>query len=668
MSTPRRSFGLSLAGMLALLAGVAHADRAISVGSILEARVGYERAIFEIANPAAEISKAIRLNDDRADKQGVIPAPTPGFVFTSTVVILANDADLLAQRVGEAAPLAGAPGFVLVETASVADAIALADTLSAEPFIEHAYVDIERPVTPRSLPTDPLFASQWHLRNTSLPAADANVEAAWALGYTGAGVLVGVIDGGNWQSTHPDMAGKYNTAASIPAGGLSSHAHAVAGVIGASAFNAEGGVGAAYNSTMGSMAYGNGTVNATAFAHRNDITDIKNNSWGPFDNGNYHFMTPAEYAALETAATTGRGGLGTLFAWAAGNGGTGDRVEYDPYAASRYTVAVGAISNLDSASSYNELGSSMLVVAHSSGGSLGITTTDLTGSAGYSSGNYTSNFGGTSSASPLGAGVMALILEANPTLTRRDMHRILAESARKVDPSDPTWTTNAAGFDISYSYGFGAIDAGAAVVLAETWTNLPQEVSVASPTLAVNQAIPDNNTAGVTRTITIDQDISVEEVELFVTINTTYRGDLNIILTSPEGTESILARTGPDSADNLADYRLTTLRHLDESSLGDWTINVSDRAGSDLATWISARLVIFGTESDIVCPADLSSPANPGTPDGVLSGADFFEFLSRFVAGDLSVDFASPTDPTTPDGTLSGADFLRYLDLFQQGC
>ena len=72
---------------------------------------------------------------------------------------------------------------------------------------------------------------------------------------------------------------------------------------------------------------------------------------------------------------------------------------------------------------------------------------------------------------------------------------------------------------------------------------------------------------------------------------------------------------------------------------------------------------------DLACsPADLSSPAAPGSPDGVLTGADFFEFLVRFQAGDLSVDFSSPASPGTPDGVLSGADFFEFLNLFAAGC
>ena len=75
----------------------------------------------------------------------------------------------------------------------------------------------------------------------------------------------------------------------------------------------------------------------------------------------------------------------------------------------------------------------MVVVAHSSGNNRGITTTTTTST-------YTSNFGGTSSASPLGAGVVALMLEANPALDWRDVQGVLIESARKNHPSDPDWS------------------------------------------------------------------------------------------------------------------------------------------------------------------------------------------------------------------------------------
>ena len=89
-------------------------------------------------------------------------------------------------------------------------------------------------------------------------------------------------------------------------------------------------------------------------------------------------------------------------------------------------------------------------------------------------------------------------------------------------------------------------------------------------------------------------------------------------------------------------------------------------SGTPIASAGIAAIVACG---DAACsPADLSSPNNPGEPDGVLTGADFFEFLSRFQAGDLSVDFSSASNPGVPDGVLTGADFFEFLNLFTIGC
>lgn len=83
---------------------------------------------------------------------------------------------------------------------------------------------------------------------------------------------------------------------------------------------------------------------------------------------------------------------------------------------------------------------------------------------------------------------------------------------------------------------------------------------------------------------------------------------------------------------------------------------------------VDADFTICSDEIAVICSADLSGPLEPGHPDGVVSGADFIEFLSRFQMGDLSVDLAGPSSPMEPDGVLSGADFFRYLELFANGC
>ena len=115
------------------------------------------------------------------------------------------------------------------------------------------------------------------------------------------------------------------------------------------------------------------------------------------------------------------------------------------------------------------------------------------------------------------------------------------------------------------------------------------------------------------------------------------------------------------------------------------SLALSERAGGNVSVYFTADVDTLDTTTstddveilyrvDVAVdtggcnPADLSSPTDPGVPDGVLTGADFFEFLDLFSAGDLSVDFSSPLMPGMPDGVLTGADFFEFLNLFSAGC
>jgi len=589
---------------LALALTLAQSGQAPQQPSYRWVDTGFDMALFAIDQPAAHQSPALRINDDLISKAGLIPAPTPGYTLSDTIIVETTDlGDLSAIANGSTEAwvelLAGAPGFSLVHTASVADALDLLPVLDAYYGDAAAYLDAERPLSNRALPSDPGFGNQWHLKNNLNTIADANVEGAWNSGYTGTGVVIGVIDGGV-QTNHPDLDANYNSTAS-QSGGASSHGTSCAGVAAAEANNGAGGVGAAYDSQWAKLYYGGSSSNVAAFGYRNDISDIKTNSWGPIDNGTVTYLTSAERSAFESAIATGRGGLGEVFTWAAGNGGLSDRVEYDPYASSRMTIAVGAIGDGDTRSWYNEQGSSMTVVAQSDGNNRGIYTT-TTGST------YTSNFGGTSSASPLGAGVVALMLDANPALTWRDVQAVLIESARVNNPSNSLWTTNGAGYDINLNYGFGSVDADAATQLAASWTNLAAEQVVTSGVQQVNQSIPDNNTTGLTQTFTVNTDITIESVELKLNVTHNNVGDLWIKVTSPNGTGSILAKTRPDSRNNYSNYIFTSLRPFGESTVGTWKVEIHDESAGTTGTWSDYTLSFYGHDGGSSGGLALSAP------------------------------------------------------------
>ena len=109
-----------------------------------------------------------------------------------------------------------------------------------------------------------------------------------------------------------------------------------------------------------------------------------------------------------------------------------------------------------------------------------------------SSGNdCTSSFGGTSAAAPLVAGVVALILEANPNLGWRDVQHIFVNTSRITDEHDADWVTNGGGYHHNHKYGFGLVDAAAATSAAVTHVNLPDLKVAVSHVTSVSKALHD---------------------------------------------------------------------------------------------------------------------------------------------------------------------------------
>ena len=537
-----------------------------------------------------------------------------------------------------------------------------------EGLIESFYPLVEQTHEPRWIPNDPKFSDQWHLVNTGQSGGtvgeDVNITGAWD-SYRGSGVVIGVVDDGfDWN--HPDLDDHYestldydfcsNDGDPTPASNKA-HGTAAGGVAAAVGNNSLGVTGAAPMAGLAGLQLISCSTTdvreGNALSHERQEIDIYSNSWGPSDDG----MTlsgpgPLMMSALEGGAQLGRGGLGSIITWAAGNGlDDDDNANKDGYANLRYTIAVTAVTYKGEQSYYAEPGANILVAAPSNGDGESITTTDIEGSGGYSSSDYTDTFGGTSSATPLVSGVIALMLEANTNLSWRDVQHILVETSRKNDGSDSSWTTNGDGHIVSHKYGFGVVDASAAVSLAENWTSVGEEINVSSGMQTVDLDIPDNSGSPVNVSFNVTQALHLENVDIYVDIDHTFRGDLEIILTAPSGMQSVLSEKHEDANNNYADWRFSSVQHWGEDSRGQWTLSIEDKGNNDVGTLNEWGLILYGTERDIDSDGDLLTDANETNvyfTDPFDADSDDDQLMDGYEV------FNSSTNPNNPDTDSDG--------------
>lgn len=475
--------------------------------------------------------------------------------------------------------------------------------------------------------TDTLYADQWHLNNTGQDGGaageDINVEPVWA-SCRGTGARIVIVDDG-LEIGHEDLAANvvagashnYINGTTDPTGGA--HGTAVAGVAAAVGFNGLGVRGVAPSAEM--VGYNllqrlNESNEADAMTRDAASNSVSSNSWGPQDNTGQLIDSSALWrAAIDTGLATGRGGNGLVYTWAAGNGHGylpwgKDNSNYDGYANYHGVMAIAALNDQGQKASYSEPGANIWISAPAGEfcDTNTTTTTDRTGNAGYNTNsptdgdladpNYTQCFNGTSSATPVASGTVALMLEANPALGWRDVRQILAETARKNDAADGDWATNGAGLNINHKYGFGVIDALAAVNAAAGWSNLGARVVSTDFNNSFSSAIPDGTGteeaapvfgSQVDSTILVSASgiTAIEFVELVYTSDHVYAGDLEIELESPAGTISQLAHPrycggcGPQYASG---WRFGSVRQLGEGADGNWILRVRDGYATDTET------------------------------------------------------------------------------------
>ncbi|MCG3126241.1 MAG: hypothetical protein CHACPFDD_01071 [Phycisphaerae bacterium] len=514
-------------------------------------------------------------------------------------------------------------------------ALAVAQSILSTGLAEWAVPQFKRRYPRRHIPNDPMFGQQWHLRNTGQGSGRAGVDIhatdAWDVSR-GAGATIGVVDDGlDW--THPDLFANYRPEWSWDINAkdpdpmpFCTHAHgtAVAGLAAAVGNNALGVSGVAPAANLAGIRLIAEPVTdeeiGDALSHQAQHIDIYNCSWGVVDDGEtIDGPGVLAAAALDDGVRTGRGGLGNIFVWAAGNGRiTGDDANFDGFANARHTIAVAACDNLDRAAAYSEGGACILLNAPSSGGTLALATTDPTGVCGDDPGDYRTDFGFTSGAAPLVSGVIALMLERNPLLDWRDVQTILVRSAVPNQTGDGGWRTNAGGRMYHPALGFGRVNAAEALRLTDEWVGLGDEL-LYTQGFALNRAIPDNNVTGVKFNMTVPGGLFIERVEVALSVIHPRRGDIEITVTSPAGTQSVVAP--PRLFDSNADFDWTfvTVHFWDEDSEGTWRVTVRDTRQGAVGSIVRFGFTVFGHDA-LANSGDMNG-------DGAFNGFDIDGFL-----------------------------------------
>ncbi len=417
---------------------------------------------------------------------------------------------------------------------------------------------------------DPIFKEQWHLYNTIDREHDVNVTDVWVAGITGFNSTVAIVDDG-LDMYSMDLKDNYFAEGSYdfnenqpepkPILADDNHGTRCAGEV-AAGRNAYCGIGVAYDAKVAGIRILSKLISdadeAIAMNYAYQKNQIYSCSWGPLDNGRA-MDAPGVLIrrAMLNAVQKGRGGKGSIYVFASGNGAASeDNCNFDGYTNSIYSITIGALDRKGKHPYYSEQCSAQMVVTYSSGSGDAIHTTDV------GENSCTTTHGGTSAAAPLAAGIFALVLQVRPDLSWRDMQALAMEAAVKVEEATD-WQTTPIGKQFSHTFGYGKIDTWAIVEAAKTFKTLKPQAWFYSPWIKANKAIPQGDkglvmkydvTAEMLKRANLEK---VEHVTVTMNLEHQFRGDVSVDLISPNGIVSHLA----------------TRRSLDDSTYGfrDWT-------------------------------------------------------------------------------------------------
>lgn len=399
-----------------------------------------------------------------------------------------------------------------------------AHRLATLPAVRFCHPDMHAPRQPASAyalkPDDERFGDQFYLEAHNDVGqqnfVSVNAREAWAI-TRGEGIVIAIGDTGA-DLEHPDLypatLGQLHrnfdnaTTNSNHNQFEPGHGTAVAGLAAARGYNGIGMAGTAPKASLAiwkMLGQTSGSAIASVFLFNLNEVSVQNHSWG-WGNSHQTPITELEKIAFTNAFQNGRNGRGTIFVRSAGNnrsqnandnstpavqivGDTND----DEYTNEPHSIHVAAVRATGRVATYSSPGACVLVAAPSGDeGFPRLFTTDRIGSSGLNGGGCLDfpncadylfgsfGFVGTSASAPIVSGIAALIVGANTNLNARDVHQIMALSARQTDnPAiDTDMQINGAGILVSHNTGYGVPDAGEAVRLAQLWSNRPPRTSI----------------------------------------------------------------------------------------------------------------------------------------------------------------------------------------------
>jgi len=486
---------------------------------------------------------------------------------------------------------------------------------------------------------DTFFDKQWYIRSLGTTTNDSGIASIVGndlnllntyhhyMGYNkGKNIIVQVVDVGV-DADHEDLIDNMDLTRSYSNGSvgdpspiLSNHYHGtkVAGIMAARAFNGIGVRGIAPFAKIAGSNWLEDQSMATldkvwvSGVGANEIA-VSNNSWG-----SYYDMDTGYEDMMRLGTSNLRDSKGRLYVFAGGNDADNAGNTNLQYCLNnRYAITATALNHSNKKASYASIGANIIVSGYggeykNSGPT--IATTTVVGTSSNSGNintkntwsddtkeNYTYGMNGTSAASPTVAAALALVLEACPTLTWRDIKYLIATKSKKIDSSDSHWVQNSANIWHSIYYGFGLIDADAMISECQGgYSLLGVEKSTEQIVSNIDTVIPDDNTTK-SFDISISDNIVIEWVEVTIDNNSSYASDYSITLVSPHNTKSTLMTIDTNDPNNNmpknwlnGGFRLSSAGYAEEDSNGTWKLEIKDLLRPDSGTLKSIKLKIYG--------------------------------------------------------------------------